>query len=134
MNIYNFIYCFFYLFWEKRGNDGRMVGSAHVLFTIMMQFLLLSEIIHDLTGFNIVPLPNYGGAGINKYMYLLILTPFLVALIIYYNKNRTKKLLKDYHENHGNAGRKNTLKILLYVVLPMILGITLAIIRQRNLI
>jgi hypothetical protein len=133
MNIYNFIYCYFHNLWKSKGG-GRIDTSAHVLFAMMMHYLLLSEIIRDLTGFNIVPLPDYGGAGINKYMYLLFLTPFWIALIIYYNKERTKKLLKDYHENHGNAGRKNTLKILLYVVLPMILGITLAIIRQRNLI
>ena len=132
MNIYNFIYCFFYRFWEKRGNDGRIVGAAHVLFTFLIHVLLIAEIVQDITGFKIVSLPDYGGAGRNKYMYFLFVIPFWVALVFFYNREHTKRLLKEYHQKYGEAASKNTVKILLYVVIPIVLLISLAVIRQRN--
>lgn len=131
MNIYNFIYCFFYKFWEKRGNDGRIVGSGHVLGTVIIHILLLSEIIQDITGFKIVSLPNYGGSGSNKYMYFLFSIPFFIALWLYYNRKRSKTLLKEYYQKYGETGVINTIKMLLYLVFPAMLLITLAVIRQR---
>jgi hypothetical protein len=131
MNIYNFIYCYFYNLWKSKGG-GRIDTSAHVLFAIIIHVLLLSEIIQDITGFKIVSLPDYGGHGRNKYVYFLFAIPFWGALVLFYSKERTKQLLKDYHQKYGEAGIKNTIKILLYVVAPTILLITLAVIRQRS--
>jgi hypothetical protein len=131
MNIYNFIYSYFYKFWAKRGNDGRIVGSGHVVFTLLMHILLIGELIRDMTGLNIVNLPNYGQSGKNKTIYFLYLLPFFVLFWLFYNRERTKRLLKEYHDNYGEDGSKNTLKILLYVLAPTILLITLAVIRQQ---
>ena len=133
MNIYNFIYSFFYRFWEKRGNDGRIVGSAHVLGTIIIHVFLIAEIIRDITGFNIIILPNFGEYGRNKTMYFFLAVPIWVGLWFFYHRERTKRLLKDYHHKYGEAGSKNILKILQYVIAPVILLITLAIIRQKSL-
>ena len=132
MNIYNFIYIFFYKFWEKRGNDGRIVGAAHVLFSILIHFLLIAEIIRDITGFNIISLPNFGEYGINKTMYFFLAVPLWIGLWFFYSRERTKRLLKDYHQKYGETGSKSTLKILLYFVIPILLLITLAVIRQRS--
>ncbi len=131
MNIYNFVYCYFYNLWKSKGG-GRIDTSAHVLFAIIIHVLLISEIILDLTGFKIISLPDYGGAGRNKYMYFLFAIPFWVALIFFYNKERTKRLLKDYNQKYGETRSKNTLKILLYFVLPTILLIALAVTNQRS--
>lgn len=131
MNIYNFIYCYFYNLWKSKGG-GRIDTSAHVLFAVIIHVLLFSGIIQDVTGFKIVSLPDYGGAGRNKYIYVLFAIPFWVALIFFYNKERTKRLLKEYHQKYGEAGKKNTLKVLLYVVVPTILLITLSVIRQGS--
>lgn len=131
MNIYNFIYCYFYNLWKSKGG-GRIDTSAHVLFAIIIHVLLLSEIIQDTTGFKIVSLYDYGGAGRNKYMYFLFVIPFWVALVLFYNKERTKRLLKEYRQKYGETGSKSTLKILLYVVVPVILLIALAVFRQRS--
>jgi len=132
MNIYNFIYSFFYNFWEKRGNDGRIVGAAHVLFSLIIHVLLIAEIIRNITGFNIISLPNYGQYGINKTMYFFFAISLWVGLWFFYNRERTKRLLKDYHQKYGETGSKNNVKILLYFVVPIILLITLAVIRQRS--
>lgn len=131
MNIYNFIYCYFYNLWKSKGG-GRIDSSAHVLFSLMMHLLLLAEIIQDLTGIKILGLPDYGGHGKNKYTYFLFIIPFWVALVLFYKKERTKRLLKEYYQRYGNAGVKNTIKILLYVVAPTILLIILAVIRQQG--
>jgi hypothetical protein len=131
MNIYNFIYCFFYNFWKSKGG-GRIDSSAHVLFSIIIHLLLISEIIWDLTGYNIVSLPNFGEYGRNKIIYFFLVIPFWIALIFFFSKERTKRLLKDYHQKYGESGAKNTFRIMLYFVLPIVLLITLAVIRQKS--
>ena len=131
MNIYNFIYCYFYNMWKSKGG-GRIDSSAHVLFSILIHVLLIAEIIRDITGFNIISLPNFGAYGINKTMYFFLAVPLWIGLWFFYNRERTKRLLKDYHQKYGEAGSKITLKILLYFVIPIVLLITLAVIRQKS--
>ena len=89
-------------------------------------------IVCDITGFNIISLPDFGEYGRNKTMYFFYAVPLWVGLILFYNKERTKRLLKDYHQKYGETGSKNNVKILLYFVVPIILLITLAVIRQRS--
>jgi len=133
MNLYNFIYCYFYTFWEKRGNDGRVVGAAHVLFTVLMHVLLVAEIIQDITGFRLISLPAYGQYGRNRAMYMLFLIPFWMAFWIFYNRERTKRLLKKFYQEYGDElGKKNLQRILLYFILPVVLLIILALVRQNS--
>lgn len=132
MNIYNFIYCYFHKFWQKRSYDGRIVGSAHVLFSVFIHILLIAEIIRNITDVNVISLPDFGTYGRNKTINLILSIPFLIGLWFFYSRERTKRLLKDYHQIYGEAGRKNFIKVLLYFVLPIILLTTLAIIRQRS--
>ena len=132
MNIYNFIYCFFYKFWEKRGNDGRIVGAGHILGVLIIHILLIAEIIQGTIGYKLIYLPNFGEQGQNKTIYFVLAVPLWIVFWIFYNRERTKRLLKEYHQKYGEAGSKNTLKILLYVVLPAILLIILAVIRQKT--
>jgi hypothetical protein len=117
--------------WKSKGG-GRIDSSAHVLFSILIHVLLIAEIIRDITGFNIISLPNFGASGINKTMYFFLAVPLWIGLWFFYNRERTKRLLKDYHQKYGEAGSKNTLKILLYFVIPIVLLITLAVIRQKS--
>lgn len=131
MNIYNFIYCYFYNLWKNKGG-GRIDSSAHVLFACFMHVLLIAEIILDTTGFEIINLPDYGAYGRNKTMYFFFAIPFWIALILFYNREHTKRLLKEYHQKYGDSGSKNTVKMLLYVVVPTVLLIILAVIRQRS--
>jgi len=127
MNIYNFIYCFFYNFWEKRGTDGRMMGSVHVLFTIGMHFLLLSKIVELILGRRLLSLPNYGNYGTNKSMYFLYVIPVAVLFFIFYNRKRTNNLLKTYNQIYKEQGLKNILRVLLYIVIPIIIALLLAV-------
>lgn len=131
MNIYNFIYCYFYKFWEKRNNDGRIVASMHIFFTLLVHFFLLAEIIRGITGIKFNLMPRLGNYGESKTKYMLLCIPFLILIFMYYNRNRTTNLLKEYYLQYGNDGKKNTIKILIYIIVPAIIAVSLAIIRQR---
>ena len=131
MNIYNFIYCYFFNLWKNKGG-GRIDSSAHVLFALLIHVLLFAEIIQNTFGYKAINLPDYGASGRNKFMYFLIAIPFWITLILFYNKERTKRLLKEYNQKYGKTGIKNTIKILLLVIVPIILLIMLAVIRQKN--
>lgn len=133
MNIYNFIYCFFYRLWEKRGSDGRVLGSVHVLFTILMHLFLIIEIIRAFTGSQGINLmPRLGSYSDSKLKYTLFLLPFAILIFIYYNRQRTTALLKQYNALFGKQGLKNVMKIILFILIPTLALIILAIIRQRN--
>jgi|GEM_PF-2433050 len=132
MNIYNFIYCFFYKVWSKRGDNGNISGAGHLLFAIMMHLLLLSEIIRWVADVNILPLPNYGTTGRNRNVWMLFIFPFWIGLCFFYNKIRTQRLMEQYKLKYGNSKWKNTIRVLLYVLLPMILTIVLSLIRQKR--
>lgn len=132
MNIYNFIYCFFYSSAKKRGG-GIIDSAAHVLFAMIVHVLLISEIIWDVTGFNVLKLPNYGQYGRNKMMYFLFIIPFWIGLCFFYNKTRTKELVKEYSLKYAQDGRKNIVKILIFMIAPIIVIVALALVRQKVL-
>lgn len=131
MNVYNYTYCYFHNLWKNKGG-GRIDSSAHVLFSVIIHILLLSEIIRDLTGFNLISLPYFGEYGRNKMIYFFLAVPLWLGLFFFYSRERTKRLLKEYQLKYGEEKNKNTLRILLYVVLPTVLLITLAVIRQNR--
>ena len=133
MNIYNFVFCYFYKFWEKRGNDGRIVGSAHVLFTLIIHFLFLAEIILRTIGINIFSLPNNGQYVSNKMVYFIICIPLWIIIGIHFNKNRTNHLILVYNKTYTNPYR-NRLKAITITVLPMVLLILLAVLRQQSIL
>jgi len=132
MNIYHFIYCFF---WRKDGG-GRFYCSLYVLGTLIFHIFLITEIIRDITDFNILGwIPNYGNLyNKNKYMYILFMIPPWLAVSFFYNKKRTQRVLKEYDVKYGNEGRKNTIRVLLYILLPVLLTTILVIIRQGGVL
>ena len=133
MNIYNFTYCFFYKLWEKQGTDGRLSGTGIVFFTLLMHILLILEIIFDLTGHKLSLFPHHEGASYSqrKNFNLIFCIPFIIAIWLFYNRYRTDKLLKEYEIYYEGDESKISLRILLYVVLPPILLLVLALIRQK---
>lgn len=119
MNIYNFIYCFFYRYWEKRNSDGRISGSIHVFFTAFIHFLIIVKIIWKINGIYALRF-NFGQHGTSKFMHLIWSVPILILLILFYNRKRTKRLLEEFHQKYDNNRRKKTINLFLYLVLPFI--------------
>ena len=119
-------------FGKKRGNDGRTVGAAHVLFSLLIHLLLVSEIVQLLSESNMTNLRNFGQSARNRTIYFLLAIPLWIAFWSFYNPERTKRLLKEYHQKYEKTISKTHLTVLLYFVLPILLVITLAIIRQQK--
>lgn len=132
MNIYDFVFCFFHCSWQKRDGDGKFNGVLHVTFTIGIHLLLIYQLIEIISNVKIFSFHNFGSYGKNKLYFMAIGLIILLIIWPFYNRERTKRLLNEYHQKYREAGIKNTMKILLYVVLPTILSITLTVIRQKS--
>ena len=130
MNIYNFIFCYFYIFWQKRNGDGKFSAVMHVFFAMLIHVLLITEIFEDLTGLQIFHIPRLGNYGESKMKYMLFCIPIIALIYFYYNRERTKNLLKYYSEEYKTD--KNGLKVIIYIIIPTILVILLAIFRQNG--
>ena len=131
MNIYNFIYCFFYNYWEKRATDGRVVGSAALVFTLVIHVLFIAELIQLIAGIQLFSIKSFGTYEENKIIYFLFGIPFWIITALYYNRKRTKRLLKKYYQKYGSKGGVNSLRVVFYIILPMILLILLSVLRQN---
>ena len=119
MNIYNFIYCFFYRYWEKRNSDGRISGSIHVFLTAFIHFLILLKIILNIMGIYAVRF-DFGRHGTSKSANLIWSVPTLILFILFYNRKRTKRLLKEFHQKYDNNRRKKIINLFLYLIVPFI--------------
>ena len=131
MNIYNFIYCFFYNYWEKRATDGRVVGSAFIVFTLLIHFLFIAELIQSIAGIQLFSIKSFGTYAENKAIYFLFCIPFWIIIALFYNRKRTKRLLKIYNPKYSASGNKNILRVVFYIFLPMILLIILSVLRRN---
>lgn len=131
MNIYNYIYCFLYTYWEKRATDGRVVGSAAIIFTMLIHILLIVELTHTIAGIQLFVIKSFGTYGENKTIYFLLGIPFWIISYIYYNRKRTKRLLKVYNKSYSSTGILNSFRVILYVIFPAVLLILLSVLRQN---
>lgn len=126
MNIYNFIFCYFY---QKNGTDigGRIFGSGMLFFTIMMHFFLLDEVIMIMTNKKIFAFFTAIRQD-NKFLFpgLMIST-----LFFFYSSKRMLILMKHFEERDEDIQRGDTNRIILYIVVPFILTIVAVAIRQK---
>jgi amino acid permease len=136
MNIYNFIYCFFYNLWEKKGSDGRINGTGVVFFSLLIHILLILEIVYNITGYRISLLPSSHGAtyGQRKGVNFIICIPFIIAIWLFYNRTRTDRILKQYEKLFDRKEKEQKTRIILYIIIPLISVLILAILRQKGLI
>jgi hypothetical protein len=129
LNIYNFIYCFFYKLWEKRGSDGRLNGTAHVFFALFIHLFLISEIVLDTFHYDLIKFSNYGMSG-DKNTPFFIAIPICFIIWVFYNKTRTESLLDEYQDEYQENESRITLRILCFVVIPFVLLLVLMFIKQ----
>ena len=126
MNIYNFIFCFFC---KKYGNNnsGRIYGSGMLFFSILMHFSLAREILTFLLGNEVFFYQINLARG--KYYFLFGLMVSLFFL--FYDSKRVKILMEKYHSRDEYVQQKDTNRIILYIILPLILSIITGVIRQK---
>lgn len=128
MNIYHFMYCFFYEKWNKNGG-GRTNSCMHILFVLFIHYLLIMEIIRDVTGHDLMfQLPDFGDKNKNRLSLLVIAFPFFMLIRYYFSVDRTAFLIEKYRSIYGNS--KSSYRVFLYVFVPILLMFTLIFLRQ----
>lgn len=128
MNIYNFIFCFFC---KKYGNNkaGRIYGSGMLFFSILMHFSLAREITTFFWGNKVVIYQ----INLAKSKYYLLFGLMVSLFFLFYDNERVKRLMEQYYSRDEYVQQRDTNRIILYIIVPLILSIVLAVIRQKYL-
>lgn len=121
--MYNFVFWFFYKFFEwRKGFKSSFLAAAMVGFAMEIHLALLYAIVRYFTGLSVGGLT--GSYGQRR----LILLPFAIAwcFIIYYiyYKKKAPDILEKYTNEHFSK-TKNILFIILLLVVPLVVAIKL---------
>jgi len=63
---------------------------------------------------------DFGRHGTSKSTNLIWSVPTLILFILFYNRKRTKRLLKEFHQKYDNNRRKKIINLFLYLIVPFI--------------
>ena len=131
MNIYHLIYVYFY---RRNGADliGKICGSSYVFVAIFMQLLLLREIITDLTGCHFMIFPESSGKSHlqSKGADFLLCIPIVAGIYFFYNNQRIERIIEKFDARDEYIQQRDPNKMILYIVVPAVLTILFALIRQ----
>ena len=121
--MYKLTFVYFYQLSQNRNPDPRFVALSFVALTFLFHFAFLLGLLKYTLGFI---LPRFDE---NYFLNKLYLTPFILlwlfAFTIIYNKKRTKKILNTYSDKPKVTTLKNTIYVLLFMIVPLIVGILL---------
>jgi len=121
--MYKLTFVYFYQLSQKRNPNPRFVALSYVALTALFQFAFLLGFLRYILG---VIVPRFDE---NYFINKLYLIPFallwLFAFEIIYNKKRTKRILNTYIDKPKVTNLKNTILVLLFMLIPLIVGILL---------
>ena len=122
-DMYKLTFVYFYQLSQKRNPNPRFVALSYVALTALFQFALLLGLLRYILG---VIIPRFDE---NYFLNKLYLIPFILlwlfAFEIIYNKKRTKRILSSYIDKPKVTNLKNTIFVLLFMLVPLIIGIYL---------
>jgi hypothetical protein len=97
MNIYNFIYCYFY---NKHGRSGpgRLIGSSFVVIAIGLYVMTCFEIIYVITDYKITFFLRPEGMSLFRwkqkgFMYFI---PCTILVSFFYNNKKSELLIEKF--------------------------------------
>lgn len=131
MNVYNYLYSFFYRFWESKVGNGRILGAVHVTFALLMHMLFFSEVIRTATVRKIVK-TGYTDFPVLRDAYWLIIIGIILVVYFIYTPDRTYRLVREFEVRYGEDLLGNILKMLFYLVIPTVVGVWLAMTGNRE--
>lgn len=135
MNIYHFVYAYFY---NKAGaqGPGRLAGSSHVLFTLFSHVLFIIEIIYCVTGFKIQLFTESiaGSLFHRKQVYFMYCLPFFIISWLFYNQKRTEKIVEKFNNRDEYVIQGDTNRIILYIVGPFLAALFLLFLKQKGFV
>ena len=112
--MYKLTFVYFYQLSKKRNPNPRFVALSYVALTALFQFAFLLGLLRYILGFII---PRFDE---NYFLNKLYLIPFILlwlfAFEIIFNKNRTKRILSSYIDKPKVINLKNTIFVLLFML------------------
>jgi len=129
--MYNFVFYFFYKYFEKTGDSiPQYRAILAVSTTIGFHVFCIVSIVKYLFEFNI---PRIDEKYLLNKLYLMPLALLLILLVyLYYNKIRIDKIIESKVKNIDNVfSYKNIFLIILIIGVPLIIGIMFIKLGQR---
>ena len=128
--MYNFIFYFFYKYFEKtRDSTPKYRAILTVAVTIGFHLFFIISIVKYVFD---ITIPRFDESYFFNKLYMM---PFALLLILfiylYYNQNRINKILGHYNNEEKVFTFKNVATIIFVIIVPLILGITLIKMGQR---
>jgi hypothetical protein len=128
--MYNFIFWFFYKFFEWRKDfKSSFIASAMVGLTILIHLGLIHSIIRYFTGFTIGVFSN--SYGYNRLILLPLVILWFFILYQFYYKKRADQILEKRMENKFSEP-KNIIMAVVLIVVPLLIAIKLTNIAVSN--
>ncbi|MFM2224936.1 MAG: hypothetical protein RJA07_1138 [Bacteroidota bacterium] len=130
MNIYDFIYCYSYFFNEKRKRDAIFNGVFMVFAVAFTQFML-TVVLFDFLKIDFLKIDLSGN---KRYIGMGVLGLIIVFIrYVLYSEKRRTIILKKYTDVYTND-TNNTIRVIIYGVLPLALLILMIVVKQYTLI
>ncbi|RLD89291.1 MAG: hypothetical protein DRJ02_01770 [Bacteroidetes bacterium] len=121
--MYKLTFVYFYQLSQKRNPNPRFVALSYVALTALFQFAFLLGLFKYILGFIVHRFDeNY---SLNKLYLIPFVLLWLFVFEIIYNKKRTKRILDSYIDKPKVTNLKNTFLVLLFMLVPLIIGIYL---------
>ena len=137
MNIYHFVYAYFY-YKIDYPKLGRIYGSAHVFLALLSHFLFLTQIINCIVDYNFVSFLFSGRVnGLlshRKQVYFMYCLPFFIISWFFYNKKRTERILEKFNNRDEYVIQGDTNRIILYIVGPFLAALFLVFLKQKGVL
>src|SRR5690606_37461290 len=108
----------------------RILGSVFVTFALMMHMLFLSEVVRSTSVTKAVQTSTDEFPILRDAYWLVIAITILIVYFIY-TPERTARLVKEYEVRFSEDLLGNILKIFFYLIVPTVVGLWLAMSRDR---
>lgn len=121
--MYNLIFVYFYYLSSKRNPNPRFVGLTFVAVSALFHFAFFLGILKFLFDFI---LPRFDERYFFNKLYLIpFIALWLFAFELIYNKRRVKRILNNFGVHSDIVNLKNTVVVLLVIIVPLLIGIYL---------
>lgn len=134
MNIFNFIYCYFYNKYGRSG-PGRFTGSSFVLIAIGLYILTIFEVIYVITDYKVTFFSRPEGMSLFRwkqrgFMYFI---PCVILGCFFYNNKKSERLIEEFDARDEYIQQQDTNRVILYFVIPFVITIVLMFLKQKGI-
>lgn len=121
MNIYNYLFCYFYYKYQRKDLNGKIAGVGHITFVLYCHILLLLKLLEVIFQKKLVHdfFSNFNDSICKLFLVLVMVLIYFVASK-YYSRQKIDTLTLEY--NNMNATKfKFIVLLVVFVFLPIAL-------------